>query len=174
MIGFSEAAKVSAIAKVFYDAYKSPLSLIVVDSIERLLDYVAIGPRFSNSVLQCLLTVFKKAPPPGRRLLVIATTNNRSLLGEMEMSDCFTSEIHVPPITSLESLEYVVMHGDNSLLPEDRAGVVQSVSESISDGERHFLIGIKKLLALLEMAAQDSENAVLKFMEAFESCLFLK
>jgi SpoU rRNA methylase family enzyme len=35
--GASETAKCSKIAKVFEDAYKSPLSVIVVDDIERLL-----------------------------------------------------------------------------------------------------------------------------------------
>jgi vesicle-fusing ATPase len=37
MVGYSEAAKVAAINKVFSDSYKSPLSVIVVDNIERLL-----------------------------------------------------------------------------------------------------------------------------------------
>jgi hypothetical protein len=47
--------------QVFEDAYKSPISIIILDDIERLLEYVAIGPRFSNAVLQVsgLLT-----PPP--------------------------------------------------------------------------------------------------------------
>jgi vesicle-fusing ATPase len=38
--------------QVFEDAYKSPLSIVILDDIERLLEYVAIGPRFSNAVLQ--------------------------------------------------------------------------------------------------------------------------
>ena len=37
MVGFSEAQKVASITKVFQDSYKSPLSVIVVDNIERLL-----------------------------------------------------------------------------------------------------------------------------------------
>lgn len=37
MVGFSETQKVAAISKIFADSYKSPLSVIVVDSIERLL-----------------------------------------------------------------------------------------------------------------------------------------
>ncbi|MGH0151178.1 UNVERIFIED_CONTAM: hypothetical protein FKN15_035019 [Acipenser sinensis] len=62
-IGFSETAKCQAMKKIFDDAYKSQLSCIVVDDIERLLDYVPIGPRFSNLVLQALLVLLKKAPP---------------------------------------------------------------------------------------------------------------
>ena len=37
MVGFSEPQKVAAINKVFVDSYKSPLSVIVVDNLERLL-----------------------------------------------------------------------------------------------------------------------------------------
>jgi vesicle-fusing ATPase len=37
MVGFSEHQKVAAINKVFSDSYKSPLSVIVVDNIERLI-----------------------------------------------------------------------------------------------------------------------------------------
>lgn len=37
MVGMSEAQKIAQLGKVFMDSYKSPLSVIVVDSIERLL-----------------------------------------------------------------------------------------------------------------------------------------
>ena len=37
MVGFSESQKVAAINKIFADSYKSPLSVIVVDALERLL-----------------------------------------------------------------------------------------------------------------------------------------
>jgi vesicle-fusing ATPase len=37
MVGFSEQQKAAAINKVFMDSYKSPLSVIVVDNLERLL-----------------------------------------------------------------------------------------------------------------------------------------
>jgi hypothetical protein len=49
--------------------------VIVLDDVERLLEYVAIGPRFSNAVLQTLLVLLKKQPPPGRKLFVVGTTS---------------------------------------------------------------------------------------------------
>lgn len=64
-------AKASQITKVFEDAYKSPMSVVILDDIERLLEYVAIGPRFSNTILQALLVLIKRQPPPGRKLLII-------------------------------------------------------------------------------------------------------
>jgi hypothetical protein len=48
---------------------------VLQDDIERLLEYVAIGPRFSNVVLQALLVLVKRQPPDGRRLLVIGTSS---------------------------------------------------------------------------------------------------
>lgn len=54
---------------------QSPASVIVLDDIERLLEYVAIGPRFSNAILQTLLVLLKRQPPLGRKLFVIGTTS---------------------------------------------------------------------------------------------------
>ena len=45
MVGFSESQKVSAITKVFSDSYKSPLSVVVVDNIERLIGIYISIPR---------------------------------------------------------------------------------------------------------------------------------
>ncbi len=39
---------------------QSPLSIVILDDIERLLEFVAIGPRFSNTILQTLLVLTKK------------------------------------------------------------------------------------------------------------------
>lgn len=37
MVGYSEAQKINYLYKVFSDSYKSPMSVIVVDNIERIL-----------------------------------------------------------------------------------------------------------------------------------------
>jgi vesicle-fusing ATPase len=76
LVGYSETGKCAKITKVFDDAYKSPLSLVVVDDIERLLDYVRLGPRFSNAVLQTLLVLLKKEPP---KVCTIHNITRRSL-----------------------------------------------------------------------------------------------
>ena len=63
MRGMGEMAKVSYLNKVFEDAYKSPQNVVVIDNIEDIIDWVPIGPRFSNSVLQALKTALKMQPP---------------------------------------------------------------------------------------------------------------
>jgi vesicle-fusing ATPase len=85
MVGFGESQKVSAITRVFLDSYKSPLSVIVVDNIERLIgmfrnfgyfvitnnlkDWTPLGARFSNAVLQTLMVLFSRRPPKVSRIL---------------------------------------------------------------------------------------------------------
>ncbi|KAK9530043.1 hypothetical protein VZT92_011579 [Zoarces viviparus] len=158
MIGHSEIAKCQAIKKIFEDAYKSQLSCVVVDDIERLLDYVPIGPRFSNLVLQALLVLLKKPPPKGRKLLIIGTTSRRDVLKEMEMLDVFSTTIHIPNISRGEQLvEALELLG--SFQEVERASIAKAVKG------QNLWIGIKKLLMLIEMAVQmDPGYRVSKFL----------
>lgn len=158
MIGHSEIAKCQAIKKIFDDAYKSQLSCVVVDDIERLLDYVPIGPRFSNLVLQALLVLLKKPPPKGRKLLIIGTTSRKDVLQEMEMLDAFSTTIHIPNISTGEQLvEALELLG--SFQEKERASIAKAVKG------QNLWIGIKKLLMLIEMAVQkEPEYRVDKFL----------
>ena len=77
------AGKCGEIVKAFEEAHKSTSAVIVVDEIERLLDYNPIGPRFSNLVCQTLLVQLRQLPPKGRRCLVIATSSKKEVLDQM-------------------------------------------------------------------------------------------
>ncbi|XP_034426801.1 vesicle-fusing ATPase-like isoform X1 [Hippoglossus hippoglossus] len=158
MIGHSEIAKCQAIKEIFEDAYKSQLSCVVVDDIERLLDYVPIGPRFSNLVLQALLVLLKKSPPKGRKLLIIGTTSRKDVLQEMRMLNAFSTTIHIPNISSGEQLmEALELLG--SFQEKERAIIAEAVKDD------SLSIGIKKLLMLIEMAVQmDPDYRVSKFL----------
>ncbi|XP_061787634.1 vesicle-fusing ATPase-like [Nerophis lumbriciformis] len=158
MIGHSEIAKCQAIKKVFEDAYKSQLSCVVVDDIERLLDYVPIGPRFSNLVLQALLVLLKKPPPKGRKLLIVGTSSCKDVLKEMEMLNAFSTTIHIPNISRGEQLvDALELLG--SFQEKERAIIADEVKG------QHLWIGIKKLIMLIEMASQmDAPYRVSKFL----------
>ncbi|KAJ3275890.1 transport between ER and Golgi ATPase protein [Terramyces sp. JEL0728] len=155
MVGFTEQAKMGAISKVFNDAYKSPLSVVVIDSIERLLDWVSIGPRFSNVVLQTLLVLLKKPPPKGHKLLILATTSQKSILEQMELIDAFNSSIYVPNVTAVSSIE-TVLKELASFTDVQRQDTVRAITNS--DFGNKISIGIKKLIYMIEMAAQDTDK----------------
>ena len=125
-------------------------------------DYVPIGPRFSNSVLQALMVLLKKKPPKDRRLLILATTTQRQILDQMDMISEFSAEIYVPTITSLESVDIVLQQLE---LFEDaeRERALSLLSQANLDHK--LTIGVKKLLMIIEMARQD-ENKVDKFVNA--------
>lgn len=82
MVGYSEAAKCLQIKKIFEDSYRSPLSIVIVDNIERLLDYSPIGHRYSNMVLQALLVLISKAPPKvcRKKFYILLKINFRSVV----------------------------------------------------------------------------------------------
>jgi vesicle-fusing ATPase len=104
MVAYTESAKCLHIRKVFDDAYRSSLSCVLVDNIERLLDYGSIGPRYSNLTLQALLVLLKKQPPKGRKLLILCTSSRRQVLEDMELLSAFTSVLHVPNLSQPDHL----------------------------------------------------------------------
>lgn len=118
MIAYTETAKCLHIRKVFDDAYRSTLSCVVVDNIERLLDYGPIGPRYSNLCLQTLLVLLKKQPPKGRKLLVLCTSSRRQVLEDMEMLSAFTSILHVSNLSQPEHMMTVLEDSDVFTKPE--------------------------------------------------------
>merc|ERR1712223_819656 len=152
MVGFTESAKCKAIRKVFDDAYRSMMSCVVVDNIERLLDYGPIGPRYSNLTLQALLVLLKKSPPKGRRLLVFATTSRRDVLEQMEMTSAFTDVLHVASLTTGSHLMSILTQSD-AFSKEDLAKLAKQLQG------RKASIGVKKLLGLIDMVKQMEPRA---------------
>ncbi|XVE88047.1 hypothetical protein DITRI_Ditri19aG0037300 [Diplodiscus trichospermus] len=142
MIGLHESTKCAQIVKVFEDAYKSPLSIIILDDIERLLEYVAIGPRFSNLISQTLLVLLKRLPPKGKKLLVIGTTSEVGFLDSVGFCDAFSVTYHLPTLKTEDAKK--VLEQLNVFAEED----VDAAAEALND------MPIKKLYMLVEMAAQ--------------------
>ncbi|EEC47906.1 predicted protein, partial [Phaeodactylum tricornutum CCAP 1055/1] len=149
MIGYSDVSKSQMIHKAFMDSYKSPLSLIFIDDLERIIDYVPIGPRFSNTVLQTLLILLKKVPPDeGRRLLVIGTTSCPHLLEDLGLVQAFGVTQSIPllddPVNVVEVLRTAAHMSEMD---------AQAIAKAINKP-----IGIKQLLMVAEMAKQGSEG----------------
>ncbi len=61
-IGVGSYGRIFSFNKIFTDGYKAKESLIIIDNIERLVQYVATGPDFNNSIMQALLVLLKRIP----------------------------------------------------------------------------------------------------------------
>ncbi|KAK9479062.1 P-loop containing nucleoside triphosphate hydrolase protein [Lipomyces japonicus] len=160
-VGYNEASKVASITKTFDDAYKSPLNVVVVDNIERLVDWVPIGPRFSNAVLQTLMVLMRKQPPKGRRLLILATTTERSVLQQMDILDTFDAQIGVPNVSNIAELGYILseaeIYGKDKTKTHDGQVRIQQILSTLSEQTHTDDIGtgVKKILLNVETAKQD-------------------
>ncbi|XP_065661113.1 vesicle-fusing ATPase [Hydra vulgaris] len=157
MIGYSESSKCQAIKKIFDDAYKSELSCIIVDDIERLLEYVPIGPRFSNVVLQTLIVLLKKKAPKGHKLLIIATCNSSDVLRSLQVFDCFNATIYVPAIKDVVYMTNILR--ELNVFNNDELREIESEME-----QGNFVVSLKKLISLAEMAKQSDDSKVVKFI----------
>ncbi|KAJ5485901.1 hypothetical protein N7530_000201 [Penicillium desertorum] len=155
MVGFSEPAKIAHISRIFDSAYKSTTSIVVIDNIERIIDWVPIGPRFSNSVLQTLMVFLRKQPTHGRRLLVLATTTERALMKQLDIYNSFNSDIMVPNVSSFGELRFV-MEKSGAFDAQEIAQALESVGGLADDGR--LSVGIKKVLLGIETAKQDSDK----------------
>ncbi|PPR94389.1 hypothetical protein GOBAR_AA26279 [Gossypium barbadense] len=162
MIGLHESTKCAQIVKVFEDAYKSPLSIIILDDIERLLEYVAIGPRFSNIISQTLLVLLKRLPPKGKKLLVFGTTSEITFLDSVGICDAFSVTYHLPTLKTADAKKVLKQ------LNVFAEGDVDAAAEALNDECPFVHVGrrcecmnmmpIKKLYMLIEMAAQGEQG----------------
>lgn len=152
MVGFNEAMKIDHIRRIFENAYKSPLSVVVIDNIESIVEWVDVGPRFSNSVLQALMVLVRKAPPTGRSLLVLATTSKRSAMKQLDLYTQFNDHIAVPNINSHQQLEYVL---ELSGAFDDPAAAVAELKELTGSGS--VCLGIKSILNGIEKVRKDRD-----------------
>ncbi|CZS96434.1 probable NsfA protein [Rhynchosporium graminicola] len=163
MVGFSEMAKIQYLNKVFTDAYKSPQNIVVVDNIERIIEWVPIGPRFSNPVLQALMVLLTKQPPAGRRLLIIGTTSQRSVMRQLDLQQIFNRELAVPNINTHSELA-AVLREVNAF--DNDSDLTESLNE-LRDitGTDQVGVGIKKVLLAVGEAKQEEGNMAGRFAE---------
>ncbi|KAK6463670.1 cytoplasmic protein [Scheffersomyces coipomensis] len=152
VVGRSEAQKIQYIDTVFRDVYKSPLSVLVIDKIETLINFVNIGPRFSNDILQLILVYLTKLPPKGRRLLIIGTTSEYSVLERMSLVKAFTDLIAVPSLKTVEEISKV-MDKISFKSIEERKQILNAISSY------EINIGVKKLIEEL-MVNNSSDYSV--------------
>lgn len=166
--GFSEPVKIARIIQTFSDAYKSELSCIIIDDIEKLVDWNRIGPRFSLALVNLFETVLKERPPPNKRLLVLTTSSSKEVLDELGMKSCFKHSIRVPTLTTIHSIQKVLeatLRGKDADIKE----ILAAIQFSVEEEGRRFTIAIQDLLAVVGHAASDEENIAKCFLVEFEN-----
>ncbi|CDU16419.1 N-ethylmaleimide-sensitive fusion protein, putative [Plasmodium yoelii] len=171
LIGYSESGRINYINKIFEDAYKTPLSLVILDNIERLIDYTRIGPRFSNSILQAIMVLIKKKPKKeNQKILIICTTSEYQFMKDVGLVKNFYVNIQVPMLNSSIAIKNVLQNRnknnkdfpENEILKITESNIIKSIS-------------IKNLLMIKDMASEAASdcNSVITseiFLKAYNDC----
>jgi len=158
-VGMGELSRITAIGKAFDDAYKSSLSVVVLDNIERLLNYTPIGPRFDNMVLQGIQTMLRKQPPmKTRKLLIIATSSSKDFLDQAEVTQNFHINMHVPVLSRPKDIAKVL---------SKQPGFHSSDAVACAEVRGDRPIGIQQLITAAEMATFKSKNMNIPLKQAF-------
>ncbi|KAK3321121.1 P-loop containing nucleoside triphosphate hydrolase protein [Cercophora scortea] len=156
MVGFrDEVAKKDYLHKIFTDAYKSPLSMLIIDNLERIIEWNPVGPRLSNIILQALVTLLQTPPPKGHRLLILATTSQRSVMESLDVATAFDRQLAVPAVRDLNELAVVLRETDAF----DSEGGITEVLNTLRSygGSTDVNVGVKTILTTAESAKFSSE-----------------
>ena len=153
MSGLNEAMKIGHLLQVFDAAYKSPLSLIILDNIEDIVEWTFEGPRFSNPILQTVKVLLKKNPPEGRQLLILGTSSERSVMQRLGLYTAFDSDIAVPNVGRNRELSYLLEESGAFQNPNRAVEELQEILKGSDDVN----VGIKKILVSIEKATKDDD-----------------
>ncbi|KAJ9456283.1 Vesicle-fusing ATPase [Diplonema papillatum] len=145
MTGYFENSKVNYIKKAFDDAHKSPYSVVILDELEDLIDYVSEGPRFSSLILQTLRRSIKRLPPEGSRILIIGTTSCPNAMKQLDFFNQW-DVVHKVLELSRSDVPAILNHmGVRFTSPKDE-------KEAINCHLMPRYIAIKRLMQVAEMA----------------------
>ncbi|ORC89009.1 vesicle-fusing ATPase [Trypanosoma theileri] len=145
MVGYGEMQKVNIIRKAFEDAYKSPASAIILDDLERIIEFSHLGGRYSNAILQALLVLIKRPTLENRKLLVIGTTAQYDVLDSLELVSCFSVKLQIPTVPP-HALRQITRELGIPFASEEAAQECENILPAT--------VPIKQLLLVLEMAAE--------------------
>merc|ERR1711871_1134507 len=160
LVGMHETSKMAKVTKIFDEAARSPLSVVILDELERLIELVPMGPRFSNMLFQTLQVLIKKKPRPGHRLIVMATTSQADWLKDLDLLTGFNVELKIDHLNNTEICSTMAEFGVDSKTIAELKGKVTSDC------------GIKQLLLILELAKMGGGGSVTyeSFLAAGHDC----
>jgi len=101
--------KSALFSEIISDASKSPKSILIIDNIERIIEYIGIGPRFNSDLLQCLLILLNKSIPSENKLMIIGTTSNKETLNHLDIN--FDFSVEIPELSPESQLKFIESMG---------------------------------------------------------------
>jgi len=150
-VGAGDATVCSRIAKTFDDAYKSDASVIIIDDLERLMGYT-VGARFSNPILQTILTSIRRNPSELNRKIFVIATCTYEAIRTLQIDRMFDWVRDLPLVETRKELEVVMEQSSYGKKCKPSIAEVCAVFP-----ESNNKIGISSLLGMIELAVDNSD-----------------
>ena len=96
LIGKTDLEKIHLIYETFDNAGKSEFSVILIDNLERLIEWCPIGSLLNNQILQTLLTMIRRQIKSVCKSAVIMTCYDFGLLKKLEIDTLFDLPCYLP------------------------------------------------------------------------------
>lgn len=104
--------KAGLITNTFEICSKATNSILILDGFERLIEWLRIGPRFNNEVLQTIIALLTSQIKPTKKMTIICTAHNdvcglsgETVLDELGVSDLFDTKYDYPDNISHEEIQ---------------------------------------------------------------------
>jgi len=160
----SEMAKRDHVTQIFSDAERSKKSLIVLDKLEYLIDWIPLGNAYSPILVSAIRTALQSDVPVDRHQLVFVTTTNYSLVKMFELHNIFDRKVFVPPVMDLTELTRILAAKGGSYKGNEDWTCKQIQAKTGSPTVR---LGIKRLLGTLEICRVSSQGDARVEVEGF-------
>jgi vesicle-fusing ATPase len=154
--------KASFVTQLFNDSYRSGEAVILLDNIEALVNFIAIGPHYSHILVNTISTLLT-AQPPNSKLFIIGTTSSIEVLNNLGLSRLFNNIISMPLITSADMpILLNSLYPDLSICSPDLSICTINFADLFSEA-----ITIKDLLSIVNHVSLGTvtfEEACTKYM----------
>ena len=96
---------------IFQQGYRSESFVVVLDSVEKLIEYSKLGNIYNNKILQSIYTILSKVVEPNKKIIVVLTSSNKKLMTELDLSSICTytyqlSDVSTPNTKNQEVSKY--------------------------------------------------------------------
>jgi vesicle-fusing ATPase len=177
-VAHTDIQKANVIVKTFSDAYRSSFSIIILDDLEILIEYID-QYHFCNMVLQAILAFLKKSPPKGHKLLIVATM--RSISENLHLNSSFDIIIKAPPVLFGNELKFVFDNVSELMMAETAKSIIDKMEILLIEKYGSEILGkigfgIKDVWSAIELGLISSSNdaditRIAKLL--YEHCLLL-
>ncbi|KAH8670223.1 P-loop containing nucleoside triphosphate hydrolase protein [Tricladium varicosporioides] len=159
----SERASAQKLIKVFEDAYKSRYSCVVLDCIERLVEWADVGMRYSSTIFHEIVTSLTNRPPSGHGLLIIATSSRPDVMRQLNLLIEFNTTHIIPNITRRPELEQALIETRLFRSQNEIQSCLQKLDQ-ITGGE--ISLTIKKVILAVEQVRDERGDITMLLAES--------